>query len=101
MGLATELIFNTKRQSSNRESYVDSKATKGTFEGWATLNHVVYGLIGEHEPNPELDARLRYDLRVMQLSGLVAELKPGSSVPVYKQASQIMSEFLRLLPYSR
>lgn len=101
MSLATELLFNAQMRPEGDRDFHSKEVGEDSLGKWAGLNHVVYALIDTHEPSPELDARLRADLRMMQLSGLLNELDPSSPMRVYKHASQIMTEFLRLLPRTR
>jgi hypothetical protein len=99
MSLATELLFNgTKRRVAQKEK---RQSTNGAPSNWADLNEMVYALIDKHEPNPQLDAALKADLRVMQLSGLIDEFSPCSTRRICKEASDVMAELLRVLPRTK
>lgn len=100
MSLASELLFNHIGHSVGEES--DRRGSAEDALGrWYNLNHVVYALIGDHEPDPNLVARLRADIQVMQLSGLINEFSPNREGVVYKDAAQVMSQLLKLLPRTR
>jgi hypothetical protein len=100
MSLASELLHNTakRRASSGAASGV---ADQEPHRQWNDLNSIVYSLIDKHEPNPKVDAALRADLRLMQLSGLIDEMHPCTTRTVCREAASVMSELLRLLPRTR
>lgn len=101
MSLATELLFNNRKRQSAEGTEKPEGAGEDGLGRWADLNHVVYALIDKHEPSPDVDARLRADMKMMQLSGLISELHSGAPAKVYREASQVMGELLRLLPRTR
>jgi hypothetical protein len=99
MSLASELLFNTsKGRKSEGEQH---ESADGAQTNWSDLNHIVYSLIDKHEPNPKLEAALRTDMRVMQLSGLVNEFSSCPTRKVCKEAATVMAELLRVLPRTK
>jgi hypothetical protein len=96
MSLASELLFNTSKGSKTQD-----ESAEGAQVNWSDLNHIVYSLIDKHEPNPHLEAALRTDMRVMQLSGLVDELNSCPTRKVCKEAAAVMAELLRVLPRTK
>jgi hypothetical protein len=101
MSLASELLFNSLGRSSQGGAEDQNPSTEDTLGRWCNLNHIVYALIGDHEPDPQVAARLRADLKVMQLSGLISEYSPAPRGEVYRNASQVMDQLMRLLPRVR
>jgi hypothetical protein len=99
MSLASELLQSAGKRT-NQDKH-ESQPTEDVLAKWNDLNHVVYALIDKHEPDPQVEKRLRYDLRVMQLSGLVNEFSPCATKKVCKEAANVMAELLRLLPWTR
>lgn len=100
MSLASDLLQSTSKRSSEENSNQQPSAEE-VLGKWNDLNHVVYSLIDKHEPDPRIEQKLRSDLRVMQLSGLINELSPCPAQKVCKEASEVMAELLRLLPRTR
>jgi hypothetical protein len=99
MSLASDLLQSTSKRSSAQKS--NQQPAEEVLGKWNDLNHVVYSLIDKHEPDPRVEKKLRTDLRVMQLSGLVNEISPCTTKKVCKEAADVMAELLRLLPRSR
>lgn len=100
MSLASDLLQSTSKRSSAQDSNQQQPAEE-VLGKWNDLNHVVYSLIDKHEPDPRVEQKLRSDLRVMQLSGLINELSPCPAKKVCKEAADVMTELLRLLPKTR
>jgi hypothetical protein len=100
MSLASDLLQSTSKRSSSENSNQQQPAEE-ILGKWNDLNHVVYSLIDKHEPTPGTDQKLRAELRVMQLSGLINEFSPCATKKVCKEAAAVMAELLRLLPRTR
>jgi len=98
MSLASDLLHSTSKK---RDSVEQSESASDSQRRLLRLNQVVYGLLEEHEPSGNLESRLRSDLRVMALSGLVNDNSITKTSTICRQAAQIMSELNRLLPRCR
>jgi hypothetical protein len=100
MSLASDLLQSTSKRRSEPNADGPQPAEE-VLGKWNDLNHVVYALIDKHEPDPNIEGKLRSDLRVMQLSGLINEFSPCKEKKICKEAADVMAELLRLLPKTR
>jgi len=98
MSLASELLHSTSKR---RDRDVLQDRPIDPAQRLFTLDHVVYGLISEHEPHADTEARLRADLKIMLLSGLIREGGEGIITKVCRQAAGLMAELVRALPRCR
>jgi hypothetical protein len=98
MSLASELLHSTSRRRDQQGAPIKAG---DPVQKLLSLNHVVYGLISDHEPQGNTEALLRADLRIMHLSGLANEHAGGVVSKVCKQAAAVMAELVRLLPRCR
>jgi hypothetical protein len=98
MSLASDLLHSTsKRRGLEGQPDLIGESQERLLR----LNQVVYGLLSEHEPSGNLEARLRADLKIMSLSGLASENNLAKTSAICRQAAQIMAELNRLLPRCR
>jgi len=98
MSLASELLHSTSKR---RDRDVLQDRPIDPAQRLFTLDHVVHGLISEHEPHADTEARLRADLKIMLLSGLIREGGEGIITKVCRQAAGVMAELIRVLPRCR
>jgi hypothetical protein len=98
MSLASELLHSTSKRR-DRDNSQDRQIDP--VQRLFTLDHVVYGLISEHEPPADTEKRLRADLRIILLSGLIREGGEGVVTRVCRQAAAVMAELIRVLPRCR
>jgi hypothetical protein len=84
----------------NSQSTRDTaKATpsSASARGWFALDQMVCSLIAQHEPEPELEARLRAEMRLMTLSGCV-DPNPSNMAKVCADAVRVFGDLRRALP---
>lgn len=98
MSVASELIQSTSKRRREEGLQMDAHSN---VRHLLSLNSVVYGLIGQHEPSGNTEARLRADLRLMHLSGLVPDSCCDEVVSSCQSASVTLAELRRLLPSCR
>lgn len=98
MSLASELLYSTSKRA--KSDSVQGRAVD-PLKRLIALNHVVYGLIAEHEPSGSTEALLRADIKIMRLSGLIDEQSDAIVTGVCKQAASVMAELVRVLPRCR
>jgi hypothetical protein len=94
MSIASELLISSKR----RAEIVDEGVGGSPLKKVLGLEGAIFGLICEHEPNPELRAQLLRELRIMCLSGLVNVAAGDARYREYRRAAEDMGGVLRVIP---
>lgn len=95
MNLSSDSLPHQDSQS-NREK-MSRSASSNSARGWFALDQMVCSLIAQHEPQPDLEARLRAEMRMMTLSGFV-DPNPSKTATACADAVRVFGDLRRALP---
>jgi hypothetical protein len=97
MSIASELLISSKRRAEIVDESVGGVGGS-PLKRVLGLEGSIFGLLCEHEPNPELRAQLLRDFRIMCLSGLVDVVAGDARYREYRRAAEDMGGVLRVIP---
>ena len=95
MNLSSDSLPHQDSQSTRDKAR--SPAPSQSARGWFALDQMVCSLIAQHEPEPNIEARLRAEMRLMTLSGCV-DPNPSNTAKACADAVRIFGDLRRALP---